>query len=230
MVTARQRRAHTVNQPPSGERAEPPAREGVRNRRRKQARPDEILDAALAEFAEHGYGAARLDRVAQQAGIAKGTIYLYFPSKEELFKAVALRAIMPQMHVITVLTQTFSGSMEEFIRGPFKEAQLQLLRSDMRHLGRILLTEGRSFPDLTAFYLTEIVQRGVAALRGVVSRGVASGEFRHSGLDQMPHPLMAAAVMGLLWHSLLERHAPLDVEQLLNTHLDVLLEGLKARG
>src|SRR6266540_4317510 len=111
----------------------------VRNRRRKEARPDEILDAALAEFAEHGYADARLDRV-------------------------ALRVIAPQMSTIAALTQTFTGSTEEFIRGPFKQALLHLLRSDARHLARIILTEGRNFPDLTEFFAREVVQRGLNML------------------------------------------------------------------
>src|SRR6266542_2405608 len=202
----------------------------VRNRRRKEARPDEILDAALAEFAEHGYADARLDRVAQRAGIAKGTIYLYFPGKEDLFRAVALRVIAPQMSTIAALTQTFTGSTEEFIRGPFKQALLHLLRSDARHLARIILTEGRNFPDLTEFFARDVVQRGLNMLRGVVARGVASGEFRHTGLDEHPQPLMAVAVLAMLWETLLRRHGmDLDVERLLDTHLDVVLEGIKAR-
>jgi AcrR family transcriptional regulator len=210
--------------------AMPASEEGVRNRRRKEARPDEILDAAMAEFAEYGYAAARLDRVAQRAGIAKGTIYLYFPSKEELFKAAALRTIVPQVSAIAAMTQTFAGSTEEFIRGPFKQVQLHILRSEIRYLARIILTEGRSFPDLTEFFYQQVVQRGLDTLRGVVARGVASGEFRHSGLEEYPHSLMSAAILAVLWESLLERHGmQLDVERLIDTHLDSLLEGLKAR-
>ena len=204
--------------------------ERVRNRRRKEARPDEILDAAMAEFTEHGYAAARLDRVAQRAGIAKGTIYLYFASKEELFRAVAMRAIAPQISGIAALTKTFAGSTEDFIRGPFKQALLHLLRSDARHLARIILTEGRNFPDLTEFFYHQVVQRGLNTLHGVVGRGVDSGEFRHSGLDEYPQPLMAVAVIAMLWETLLARHGmALNVERLLDAHLDVLLDGLKVR-
>jgi AcrR family transcriptional regulator len=207
-----------------------PVTQRVRNRRRKEARPDEILDAAMAEFAEHGYDAARLDRVAQRAGIAKGTIYLYFSSKEALFEAVAMRAIGPQLGAIGAQVQSFSGSTEEFIRGPFKQAQLRLLQSDARHLARIILTEGRNFPDLTEFFYREVVQQGLDTLRGVVARGVASGEFRQTGLDEYPQPLMAVTVLAMLWETLLRRHGmQLDVERLLDTHLDVVLEGLRAR-
>lgn len=201
----------------------------VRNRRRKETRPDEILDAALEEFVQKGFAAARLDDVARRAGVAKGTIYLYFPSKGELFKAVVRRAVLPLLESVRVMTQTFAGSTEEFLRGPFKEMQLRLLQLEERHVARILITEGRAFPDLTDFYVREVIQRGLDTLRMVVARGVARGEFRKTNLEQFPQPLIAATVLALIWETVLSRHAPLDVEGLLDTHIDLLIEGLRAR-
>lgn len=200
-----------------------------RNRRRKDARPEEILEAALEEFARKGYAAARLDCVAQRAGIAKGTIYLYFSSKEELFKATVRHALFPQVAQLEALIPTFSGTTEAFLRGPFKELQRLVLRSDLRLLARILITEGHAFPDLTEFYYQEVIQRGMNAMRAVVARGVARGEFRESGLTEHPQPLMASAILAVVWQWLLDRHEPLDVERLLDTHIDLLLEGLKVR-
>jgi AcrR family transcriptional regulator len=198
--------------------------------RRKEARPDEILDSALAEFSEFGFGAARLESVARRAGIAKGTIYLYFGSKEELFEAVVRRAVSPIVATMGPLMETFAGSTEEFLRGPFRQALSALLRSDARHLARIMLTEGHAFPGVVAFYYREIVQPGMALLRAIVARGVVSGEFRRTGLEEYPQPLMGAPVLLLLWHSMFGKHAPpLDVDRVLETHIDLILRGLIAR-
>jgi AcrR family transcriptional regulator len=207
----------------------PPAPAGlVRNRRRKAARPDEILAAALEEFAEKGYAAARLDDVARRAGVAKGTIYLYYSGKEELFKAVVRRAVAPELEQMQALALSFPGTSEAFLRGPFRLLLRHLLRSDLRRLVRVFLVEGPAFPDLTEFYYREVVQRGMDVIRAVLAQGVARGEFRQTGLLEYPQPLIASALVALLWEWLLGRHAPLDVDRLLDAHLDVLLDGLKA--
>jgi AcrR family transcriptional regulator len=198
-------------------------------RRRKEARPDEILEAALAEFSEFGFGAARLENVAKRAGIAKGTVYLYFASKEELFEAVVKRAVSPMIATVGPAMQTFSGTTEDFLRGPFLQTVRLLLKSDARHLARIMLTEGHAFPEVVAFYFREIVQPGMAMLRAIVARGVANGEFRKTGLEEYPQPLMASPLLLLLWQAVFGKYAPpLDVDKVLEIHIDLLLRGLKA--
>jgi AcrR family transcriptional regulator len=226
-----QRHGHQAEQGHQAQPAQPkqPEQRTRVRRRRKDARPDEILDAAVQEFAEHGYGAARLEAIARRAGIAKGTIYLYFPGKEELFKAAVRRAVFPMVESVRTLVQASTASTEDFLRGPFKELQLRLLTSDARHLARILITEGRASPALTEFYAREVVERGLETLHMMVARGVARGEFRQSKLDRFPQPLFAAAVLALMWDAVLGRHRPLDVEGLLDTHLDLIIEGLKVR-
>jgi AcrR family transcriptional regulator len=198
-------------------------------RRRKDARPDEILAAALEEFAEKGYAAARLDDVAQRAGVAKGTIYLYYSGKEELFKAVVRRTVMPRLDQIEAVALSYPGTVESFLRGPFLMLQQHLLQSDMRRLLRVFLAEGPLFPDLTAFYYHEVVSRGLRVLRTLIARGVERGELRETGLAELPQPLIAGMLVALLWEALLGRHAPLDTARLLETHVDVLLDGLKKR-
>ena len=198
-------------------------------RRRKESRPEEILTSALEEFAENGYAAARLENVAHRAGVAKGTIYLYFASKEKLFQAVVQRAVTPQLEQIERLAQAHSGSVEEFLRGPFLILQRQLLRSDLRRLLRVFLTEGLLFPELTEFYYNEVVSRGLAVMRTLIAHGVEAGEFRETALVELPQPLIAGALVALLWESLFGRMHPLETDRLLETHLNVILDGLKTR-
>ena len=197
-------------------------------RRRKAARPDEILAAALEEFATRGYAATRLDDVARRAGVAKGTIYLYYAGKEQLFQAVVRRAVVPQLDDLERRALAESGPVEAFLRGPFIRLQLHLLQSDLRRLVRVMLTEGPLFPELTAFYYHEVIARGLAMLRALIARGVERGEFRATALGELPQPLVASTVLALLWESLFGHLHPLETERLLVTHISLLLDGLKA--
>jgi AcrR family transcriptional regulator len=205
------------------------AAQGPRDRRRrKEARPQEILGAALAEFAANGYAATRLDDVARRAGISKGTIYLYFDSKEELFREVVRQSVVPQLENLRAAVEGFGGSVEDFIRTRFKEFELRLIESEVRFILRLLIAEGHKFPDLTQFYFDEVIGRGMAVLRRLVARGVAQGEFRPTALDEVPQLLVAPALMGLLWKTLFDRYRPLDLERMLETYVDLILHGLKA--
>lgn len=198
-------------------------------RRRKHERPDEILVAALDEFAEKGYAAARLDDVAKRAGVAKGTIYLYYAGKEALFQSVVRRAVVPQLDQFENAAASYSGSVEAFLRGPFLMLQKQLLLSDMRRLLRVFIAEGPLFPELTEFYYREVVSRGLGVMRAMIARGVERGELRETALDEFPQPLIAGALVGLIWESLFGRDHPLDIGRMLETHLTLMLDGLKAR-
>lgn len=199
----------------------------VRNRRRKDARPDEILEAARQEFTLNGFAATRLDDIARRARISKGTIYLYFANKEQLFNALLRQSLTPQIEHIAGLVETYPGSMEAFLGDHFKVFQRAIFDSDARHLVRLLIAEASAFPELTAFYFDEVVQPGLDVLRRIVARGVATGEFRPTALEEFPHLLVAPALLGLLWKGLFEQYRPLDMDGLIATHLDLVVRGLK---
>ena len=204
------------------------ARDEPRGRRRsREERPQEILSAAFAEFAANGYDATRLDDVARRAGVAKGTIYLYFESKEDLFKAMVRRAVVPRLEDLAGAVDGLAGSAEGFLRGPFREFVVRLIDSEARFIVRLLIAEGHRFPDLTRFYFDEVVGRGMAVLRRLVARGVELGEFRPTALDEFPQLLIAPAVMGLVWKSLFDSYRPLDLDRLIGAHIDLVLNGLK---
>lgn len=201
----------------------------VRNRRRKQERPDEILDAALAELVANGYGATRIEQVARRAGVAKGTVYLYFPSKEELFKSVVRRSIAGRFRSFGDAAHGFTGSTEELVHGPLRRLLSGFLQSQARGLVRILVAEAHLFPDLAEFYYREVVAPALDALRAVIARGEATGELRPTALPRLPQVLLAPAALVIVWEALFSRYEALDQEALLDAYLDLLLDGMRAR-
>jgi AcrR family transcriptional regulator len=201
----------------------------VRWRRRKTARPVEILDAALACFAERGFAATRLDDVAARAGITKGTLYLYFHSKEDLFKAVVRQELVPNIERAELMVANAavpSLVLLEQLVGLFS----QIIGSPLSAIPKLVLTEAGNFPDLARFYLEEVVDRGKTLLRRVLERGVEAGELRPIDTESAVMCIVAPLLVGALWRHSFERHAgrPLDIEALCRTHLDLLRRGLAA--
>lgn len=195
---------------------------------RSRKRPSQILKAALQEFSARGFSDCRLEDVASRVGISKGTIYRYFPNKEELFCAVIQHQVVERLKHLDELTATHEGSIELFLRSkliPFFQA---FLASDARHVARLVMAEGPKFPQVAEFYYREVVQKGTGILRGLIEKGVERGEFRRTDLSDFPQLIMAPALMALIWNSLFSDFRPLDLSRLLHTHIDLLLEGLKS--
>ncbi|MCG8348535.1 MAG: TetR/AcrR family transcriptional regulator [Chloroflexales bacterium] len=197
------------------------------SRRRKEARPTEILQAALHEFTAKGFAATRLDDIARRARISKGTIYLYFASKEELFKALLRQPVAHHIEHMTILLETFPGSMEDFLQGPFRSFQQAVFASEARHLIRLFIAEAQTFPDLTEFYFREVIEPGLAMLHRIVERGIASGEFRPTALNTFSQAFVAPMLIGLLWQALFDQYHPLDTDKLIDAYIDLVLYGLK---
>ena len=199
-----------------------------RYRRRKEERPAEITQAAMETFAEHGYAAARVDDVAKRAGISKGLLYLYFKTKEELFKAVIRSVVVPRIDALKTAITDSDLSAEEFLRGPFLEFIQKLPDSPAHIVVRLLVAEGPKHPDLTAYYYEQVVTGGMDALRQLINKGVKQGEFRKSQLDEFPQLIVAPVLVSIIWKTLFEKHLPLDTDKLLQTHIDLILTAIKA--
>jgi AcrR family transcriptional regulator len=205
-------------------------RSPTRWRRRKEARPEEILAAALESFAERGFAATRLEDVAARAGISKGTLYLYFKSKEELFKAVVRETLLPNLARIEALVETFDGP------SPLLLEQLLLtisgvLGSRIGAIPKLVIAEAGNFPDLARFYFDEVIQRGLGLIATILRRGIARGEFRAIDVDRAVFCVIAPMLVAALWKNSLEPYGeapPLDAKALARTHLDLLLRGLQA--
>ena len=204
-----------------------PRKPAARWRRRKEDRPSEIVAAALACFAERGFAATRLEDVACRAGVTKGTLYLYFPNKEELFKAVVRRTIVAKIEQgETLLAHSLDPApilLERFIA-----SWLAVIETPASAIPKLILSEAGNFPDLARFYLEEVVLRGTALVRKLLQTGVERGEFRPASLEHAAMCVIAPMILSMLWRHSFERHAdhPLDAAALCRTHLDLLLRGL----
>ena len=199
--------------------------------RRKDARPTEILAAALAEFVEHGFAATKLEDVARRAGITKGTLYLYFESKDALFKAVVRETIVPLLTAAEQMVDDHTGSPEELLRRLVVQWWRSLDGADLAGIPKLVMSEAANFPELAQFWFDEVVQRGRQIFAGVVRQGIERGAFRAVDVDLAVRAILAPVLMAAIWkHSFQacerERFA---VEQYLETSIGIYLRGLEAR-
>jgi AcrR family transcriptional regulator len=197
--------------------------------RRKLERPNEILDAAVLVFAEKGFAAARMEDIASRAGVTKGTIYLYFKSKEEVFKSLVRESIVPTVAATAASAHDFEGRASDLIKLVIGRIADFLLTSDRIVLPKIILAETGNFPELARFYRVEVVDRGVALLTGIIEKGIIRGEFRKLPADHIAKLCMAPVILVVLWRTTFARfdREPFDYAGFLRTHLDVLLKGLE---
>jgi AcrR family transcriptional regulator len=205
-----------------------PAKSEPRWARRKHARPEEITAAALELFVERGYAGTRLEDVAASAGISKGTLYLYFANKEELFKAVVREGLVSPIAEMRGLVDHFEGSTLELLRMMLFGWWERIGASRIGGIPKLVISEAGNFPELARFYLAEVVEPAQAATIAIVERGIARGEFRAVNADMVAR-LMAAPMLGLLmWRNALEpfSKAKLDPVAYLETHLDMLRHAL----
>jgi len=210
---------------------EQPQDQPRRWQRRKDARPQEILEAALAVFAEKGFAATRMNDIAARAGVTKGTIYLYFPSKEEVFKSLVRESIGTTLSAVVASAGAFEGSARALLEFVLRNVGRFVLTSD-RVLPKIMLAEAGNFPELVRFYRGEIIEKGLTLLSSVFARGIANGEFRNDVKPEHAARLAIAPVLlAALWRTTFAplETEPYDLEGLIDAHLAVLLRGLEAR-
>ena len=197
-------------------------------RKWKLQRQEEILAAAFEEFATKGYAEARLDDVAKRAGIAKGTIYLYFKNKEMLFRAVLRGLIHHVFEELEPFIRAFQGSAEELVRSVLSRQYAEVVKNrKARSMLRLLIAESHKFPQLSDAYLREIIGPGVTAMRALVEKGVASGEFRETKIAEFPQVLVGPAVLAVVWTLILGERQRLDLDAYMEAHLELLLYGLR---
>ena len=198
--------------------------------RRKQARPAELLTAALDLFVERGYAATRLEDVAKRAGVSKGTVYLYFPGKEELFKAVVREGLVPLLERGEKMVAEHKGSavglIRELVHGWWQGFGL----TPYAGIPKLMVSECRNFPELGKFYVDEVITRGQKLARAAVRRGLDSGEFRKIDPDHVARLVFAPLVLMVIY-----RHSfdfcsaqSLDTDAYVEQHLDILQRGLVA--
>ena len=196
--------------------------------RRKEDRPREIADAAFEAFAEKGYAATRIDDVAKRAGVSKGLTYLYYKTKEDLFKAVVRNVVVRRIDSLIGDVESTELSSEEFIRGPLLGFMKRMPGSPLAIVIRLLIAEGRRHPDVVDYYYDNVVARGLTAIRDFIERGVERGEFEPAARELQPQLLIAPVMLSMIWR-LLFADKPLDTDRLMENQIDMLLAQIKAR-
>ncbi|MCC7098151.1 MAG: TetR/AcrR family transcriptional regulator [Rubrivivax sp.] len=201
--------------------------------RRKEIRPQQLLDAALPLFVEKGFAATRAEEVARRAGVSKGTLYLYFPSKEELFKAVVRHHVAALIGEAGQIVSVAEGGTAELMRALFAQWWARVAACEVGGLHKVVLAEARNFPELAQFYVDEVVQPARRLFESLIRRGIERGEFRPVDLPATAHAVMAPMIFLLLHaHSFAAcpvRGFELDPVATLNAHAALVLDGLRRR-
>ncbi len=181
-----------------------------------------ILDAALSVFAEHGFEAARLDEVAARAGVAKGTLYLYFQHKEALFEELIRGAVAPVIDTLSKVAANPAVPPVAVLDAFFGMFEKEVLGTRRKLLLRLIIAEGPRFPAIAEFYYREVVSRGIKLMRGVAERAAASGEFSSDAAARFPQLIIAPLLVSVLWDGMFSKIDPLDVGGLLRAHRELL--------
>ena len=189
-------------------------------------RREAILSAALDEFSIRGFEAARLDDVARRAGVAKGTIYLYFRDKESLFQELIRTMLTPLVGTIEAMGEAdvpiallADRIVDLFVREVYGTRRKDVIR--------LMITEGRRFPKLAEFYYREVLSRVIGAVRALLRRAAARGEIPE-GLADYPQIVAAPGLVAIVWSGLFDRFEPLDVRKMMKTHVDLLFAPRRA--
>jgi AcrR family transcriptional regulator len=202
-------------------------------RRRKEARPQELLDAALDLFVEKGFAATRAEEVAAKAGVSKGTLYLYYPSKEELLKAVISHYLSARIAEGAALAAHYEGTTSQLLRSILVDWWTMLYNSPASGVFKLVITEVRNFPEIADYYAREVIEPAHQLLGTVLRQGMARGEFREVPVDHAVHSLVLPLVMICLHrHSLgacpVDWH--LDGQDFIAQHVHLVLDGLRTQG
>ena len=198
-----------------------------RYQRRKEDRPQEITEAAFGAFAENGFTATKVEDVARRAGVSKGLLYVYFKTKEELFKAVIRSVVTPRLDELTRTLDTSELGAEDFIRGPVLEFMKRVPGSPVSVVIRLMISEAPKHPDLVEYYWQNVASRGLGALRQLLRRGVENGEFRDTAVNDLPQLIVAPVMMSIVW-GIVFADRSLDTDRLIETHVDMILAYIKA--
>ena len=205
-----------------------PAHRPAPRRRRKDARPQELLDAALALFVEKGFAATRAEEVAQRAGVSKGTLYLYYASKEELLKAVIAHYLSASIAATAEQVRQIQGPMAPVLREMLVAWWQQTYASPASGTFKLIISEVRNFPEIAEFYVREVIEPGHQLVGMILQRGIASGEFRAVDVESAVHSLLLPMVM-LCTH----KHAlgactqhSIDAAKFIADHVELVLAGL----
>ncbi|PIB94179.1 TetR/AcrR family transcriptional regulator [Caulobacter sp. FWC2] len=197
-------------------------------RRRAEARPGEIVQAAFEVFAEKGFAAAKLDEIAARAGISKGALYLYFETKEDIFRAVVREAVVPNLDAVEFTLDNAAMPFPDLLRMLFVRLALMIQASRIGAVAKLVIGESRNFPELARVWHDEVVSRALTALTKALARAQARGEVRIGDPHLQAFSIMGPILMGMIWQETFAPIGapPLDVHGLITQHRETILAGL----
>ena len=204
--------------------AAPPSR----REQQKEARRLALVDAALAVFSRVGYAAAKIDDVAEEAGVSKGTVYLYFDSKEQLFEGMVKAKMSPMRNNVASLAIDPDQSATDRLKQHLRFFYTKVLDTDRRQIMRLIMSEGPNFPHLAEFYHANVLSRGQAMINSIIQQGIETGEFRNMAGHGLMHNVVAGALVAGIWKLVFDRFQPIDLDSYFDTHVDLILNGLCA--
>jgi AcrR family transcriptional regulator len=189
-----------------------------------EERQDNILKAALDVFSEHGFAATRLDDVARRAGLAKGTLYLYFPDKEALFERMLQSVVAPALARLAALAADETVPPAAAISHFFAFLQTEVLNTPREKVIRLIVSEGPRFPRLAKFYYDEVISKGLTSLRAIAAREKGRPAPNIEALARFPQLLFAPILVSIVWRSLFSEFEPLDVPAFIETYKRIMLQ------
>ena len=196
--------------------------------RRAEDRPREICAAALEVFAEKGFAAAKLDEIAKRAGVSKGTLYLYFKDKEELFRAVVRDSIAPNVEAITAAIASLDAPFQQIVCALFAGFAANITRIPVGAVAKMVIGESRNFPELARVWHDEVASKAIGAVAGLVAKAQERGEVRPGDPRLYAFTLMGPMFLGALWTATLVPVGgePIDLTKLAAQHAQAALRGL----
>lgn len=197
-------------------------------RRRKEARPGEILEAALDLFAEKGFAATKLAEVAKRAGVSKGTVYLYFESKEALFQALVKEMVLPHIEQSEHTVDEYEGATVDLMSGLVQFWLDNIIHTKVCGIPKLVIAEAKNFPEIAKFYVDNVVNRGTAMVERILQRGVDRKEFDIKDIRHSARAVIAPMIFAAIWEQSLAPFdkRPYDADKYMKVHLDIMLNGL----
>jgi AcrR family transcriptional regulator len=199
-------------------------------RRSKDTRPGDIVAAALLVFAERGFAGARIEEIARRAGVSKGTVYLYFEAKSDIFRAVVQEAVIPNIAEIEAMVLELDLPFADLLRMLLPRFATLVTERPVGAVAKMVIGESRNFPELARVWHDEVISRGLAMLSALIERGQTRGEIRPADPRATAFSIMGPMLMGMLWREILTPvgGAEIDLVAIARQHAETILSGLLA--
>lgn len=199
-------------------------------RRRAEARPDEVLDAALELFVEKGFAATRVEDIATRAGLSKGAVYLYFPSKEAILEGLVRRAVLPIANNAIAFLENYSGDPRLVIGTVMKMIAGRLADPKLVAIPRLLIREIIHFPEFAQMYRREVLDRVIPAVQKLIANGITEGYLRPVDPELTVRSIVGPIMLHMLMAEIfgMTPKGGLSLDRLVDNHLTILFDGLSA--